>query len=82
MAFDNTNRGTLSKNDRKEKPTHADYRGQITVDGKDYWLDAWLKDGPKGKFISLSVKPKLVAGDSQLSVSPAAAPSFDADIPF
>ena len=58
MAYDNTNRGTLNKNDRKEKPTHADYRGQINISGTDYWLDAWIKDGPKGKFMSLSVKPK------------------------
>jgi hypothetical protein len=58
MAYDNTNRGSLNKNERKEKPTHADYRGQINVGGKEYWLDAWLKDGPKGKWMSLSVKPK------------------------
>jgi hypothetical protein len=58
MAFDNTNRGSLNKNERKEKPTHADYRGQINVGGTDYWLDAWIKDGPKGKWMSLSVKPK------------------------
>jgi hypothetical protein len=59
MAFDPTNRGTLNKNDRKEKDTHADYRGQINIEGAEYWLDAWIKDSPKGgKFMSLSVKPK------------------------
>lgn len=60
MAYDNTNRGILSKNDRKEKDTHPDYRGNINVGGVEYWLDAWIqkrKDG-SGSFLSLSVKPK------------------------
>lgn len=58
MAYDNTNRWTLNKNDRKEKDTHPDYRGSINVDGVDYWLDGWIKDGANGKFISGSLKRK------------------------
>jgi hypothetical protein len=53
------NSGTLFKNDRKEKETHADYNGSITVDGVEYWLNAWVKTGKKGKFFSLSVRPKV-----------------------
>ena len=59
-TYDNTNRGILSRNDRKEKETHADFRGSINVEGREFWLDAWVKerkDG-SGKFFSLSVKPK------------------------
>ena len=56
--YDNTNRGTLGKNDRKQQDTHADYNGTINIEGKDFWLNAWLKDGKNGKFFSLSVKPK------------------------
>lgn len=56
--YDNTNRGTLGKNDRKEQPSHADYRGKLNVEGREYWLNAWIKEGPNGKFFSLSVKPK------------------------
>lgn len=58
MSYDNTNRGALFKNDRKEKDTHADYRGSINVNGVDHWLDAWIKQGKNGKFMSLSIKPK------------------------
>jgi hypothetical protein len=58
MAYDNTNRWTLNKNDRKEKETHPDYKGSINVNGVDYWLDGWIKEGANGKFISGSLKPK------------------------
>lgn len=56
--YDNTNRGALFKNDRKEQPNHPDYRGSVNVGGVEYWLSAWIKDGQKGKFMSLSIKPK------------------------
>ena len=52
MAFDNTNRGTLSKNLKKEKDTHPDYKGSININGVEHWFDAWLKEGKKGKFLS------------------------------
>jgi hypothetical protein len=59
MAFEQRdNSGVLFKNDRKEKDTHADYNGTIMVDGREYYLNAWIKDGARGKFMSLSVKPK------------------------
>ncbi len=49
--------GSLSKNLRKEKPSHADYAGSIVIEGRKYWLNGWVKDGEKGKFLSLSAKP-------------------------
>lgn len=60
MEYDNTNRGILSKNDRRETDSHPEYTGTINVAGIDYWLSAWVKtrkDG-SGKFFSLSVKEK------------------------
>ena len=54
------NSGALFKNDKTGgNPNWPDYKGSITVEGKDYWLSAWLKEGKDGKkFMSLSVKPK------------------------
>jgi len=64
MEYDNKNSGMLSRNERKEKPNHPDFTGQINVAGVDYWLSGWSKEaGPQSKkpgmrFISLAVKPK------------------------
>jgi hypothetical protein len=50
--------GSLFKNDRKEQPNHPDYKGDILIDGQEYWLSAWIKEGAKGKFMSIAAKPK------------------------
>jgi hypothetical protein len=84
MAYDNTNRWTLNKNDRKEKDTHPDYKGALNVGGVDYWIDGWIKDGANGKFISGSLKPKDQANGSRPSSAPEPASQFDdgSDVPF
>lgn len=58
QQYDNNLRGVLFKNDRKEKDTHPDYKGQCEVGGAEFWLSAWIKEGNKGKFMSLSFQPK------------------------
>lgn len=82
MTYDNTNRWTLNKNDRKEKDTHPDYKGSINVDGTDYWLDGWIKDGANGKFISGMIKPKEAHTGGSASNGPAHADLNDDDVPF
>jgi len=78
MEYDNTNRGVLFKNNRKEKDTHPDYTGKINVDGKDKQLSAWLKEGKNGKFMSLSVSDPYKPEESNKSQSKI----DDDDLPF
>jgi uncharacterized protein (DUF736 family) len=55
-AYDNTNRGSLFINDRKEKDTQPDYTGTINVDGRDLRLSGWKRESKQGKkYLSLSV---------------------------
>lgn len=72
--YDNTNRGSLFKNDKKEQDSHADYNGSINIEGKEFWLNAWVKESKKDgkKFFSLSVKPKGDGGNkSSFKAKPA-----------
>lgn len=77
MAYDNTNSGLLAKNQRKEKDSHPDYSGSINVDGQEYWLSAWIKEGREGtklegqKYFSLSVKPKDAQPEQRRAPAPA-----------
>ena len=46
--YDNTDRGALFKNDRKEKDTHPDLGGTLNVGGKEYFINAWKKESKAG----------------------------------
>ena len=52
------NSGVLFKNDKKDTEKHPDYKGNIMVDGQEYWLSAWIKTGKTGKFMGLAVSPR------------------------
>jgi hypothetical protein len=74
--------GILFKNDRKAKPTHADYQGSCTIEGVEYWMNAWLKDGAKGKFFSFAFKPKQEAQTHRVPASKNTPIDLDDEIPF
>lgn len=52
------NSGIISQNKDKQNDRHADYKGEAEVDGVSYWISGWLKEGKRGKFLSLAFKPK------------------------
>lgn len=58
QQYDNTNRGALFPNDRKTKDNQPDYKGQLDVDGVEYWVSGWVKDTQRGEIVSLSIEPK------------------------
>lgn len=77
------NRGVLFKNDNKTTETQPLYKGNINVDGQDYWLSAWVKQGQRGSFMTLAVTKK----DDDYQAKPKDDPLVDEhgnlmDIPF
>jgi hypothetical protein len=81
MAFElKDGQGTLFKNDKQGVETRPDYRGEINVHGEIMRVSGWLKDGAKGKWMSLSVERKE---DKPAAKKPAAQPFDDSDsLPF
>jgi hypothetical protein len=84
MTYDNTDKGALFRNDRKDDDRDPDYRGNINVDGVEYWLSAWLKVSKDGKkYMSLSVKPKNESnGRARQQKSGGGGAPYSDDIPF
>lgn len=85
--YDNNMRGIISKNDRKEKDSHPDIKGQCEINGEEYWISGWQKerkDG-SGKFYSLSFEPKQPKPDAhqqQKQNGYAPQPGVDDEPPF
>jgi hypothetical protein len=83
------NSGSLFKNDRKEQDNHPDYTGSCKIQGREYYISAWVKEGRNGgkKFFSFAFKPKLQSDRSSPPTGgrndsrPASSP-FDDDINF
>lgn len=79
--YDNTNRGALFRNEDRKSDKYPEYSGTINVDGREFWLSAWVKEGRKGKFFSLSVKAKDMPPAKQTTGSKWAEPEPGPD-PF
>jgi hypothetical protein len=73
------NSGVLFKNDKKDNERAPEYKGNIMVDGNEYWISAWIKEGKSGKFMGLAVSPR----DAQPPVSKPLPKNLEDDsIPF
>ncbi len=58
MNTQRDNFGSFRKNDRKEKDSHPDVKGKMTVEGKEYWFSAWRKSTDGQTWYSASLTPK------------------------
>ena len=84
---------TLFRNDRKEKDSHPDYKGDgMDLEGNLVWVSAWVKEGAKGQFFSISMQKKEQPASAPAPIQRTAprqaqtpAPDFadiDSDLPF
>jgi len=85
MAYQHKeNTGSLFKNEKREKDTHAHARGSALIDGVEYWIDAWTNESNDGsKYQSLKFKRKDAASNTTHRPQPAAFDNdLDDDVPF
>jgi len=93
MAFEQKpGTGALFRNDKDGNDARPDYRGDLTLEnGEKIRIAGWLKEGAKGKFLSLKVdKPRddreAVKSDGRGSSRPVAGnrsnDPFDDDVPW
>ena len=77
MAYQTpNNRGNLFKNQEKSQEGGPDYSGELVVDGVAYFLDGWLNDGTRGKYMSVRVKRKNKQPETPFTEA------YDTEIPF
>lgn len=52
--------GVLFVNKKKDEnhPNWPDREGSCMVNGVEYWVSGWIKNGSNGQFLSLAFKPK------------------------
>lgn len=56
--FDDRNRGALFPQ-QPETERHPNYKGELDVDGKKFWISAWNKQSKNGNnYKSLSIQPR------------------------
>ena len=56
--YDNTNTFILFLNDKKGNDKAPDRSGTLNVDGVEYYIDGWIRQGKNGPFLSGKIKPK------------------------
>ena len=74
---------SLFKNQRKADNEKApDYTGAGTaLDGSPFEMSAWIKEGKKSKYLSISIKPPFVP-NAQARAAPKAKDEFEDDVPW
>ncbi len=58
MPFDPTNTMTLNHNSKREGKNDPDLRGIININGTEYQVALWRRNGSKGEFFSGPVEPR------------------------
>lgn len=54
------NSGALFSNERRENDRQPTHTGSCTIDGKQFWISAWVKEkSGGGRYFSIEFKAKL-----------------------
>ena len=85
--YDNTNRGAIWKNERRETDKHPHFQGSLDVEGVEYWVSAWKRDpgaNPKSPALRFSIKRKEQAHNEGMAAAQRelGEKDFNDDIPF
>lgn len=73
--YDNTNTFALFKNELGDNPKKPNYTGSANIDGIEFRIAGWIREGKNGKFISGTVQ--LKEGDVKPKQE-----AIDEDVPF
>jgi hypothetical protein len=86
--YDNNLTGVLFKNDKGDNEKRPDYKGSAEIEGVQYWVSSWIRDGAKGKFMSMKYERKeqqTAAAPQVAKPAPVASSGYgaiDSDVPF
>jgi len=82
---ENKNSGALFRNDKKATEQHPDYTGNITIEGKEYYLSAWVNESRTGqKYFAIKATPKAATAPATTAPAQPATTIPDPvdDLPF
>lgn len=83
MSKRTDNIGSLSRNRKKEKETHPDFRGSATIEGVAFWISAYINEGEGGgKYFRLYFEPKKTDPSNPPAPADSADIASQPDIPF
>lgn len=74
--------GVLFKNDKKGNEKAPDYTGDCLIAGSKLRISAWIKEGAKGKFMSLAFSEPFVKEGEAKPVSKADPVDSLDEVPF
>lgn len=74
------NSGAIFKNQKKTEETHSDYNGTAKIDGKEYWVNAWVNNSNNGtKYMQLKF---AIKADRIIDDGTATGAIPDGEMPF
>ena len=60
MENNKNNSGALFRNDKRETEKHPEYTGNITIEGKEFYISAWVNESARTgqKYFAIKATPK------------------------